>query len=152
DRQHLVDNKDLRLQVRGHRERQARVHAAGIALDGRVDEAANLGEVDDVVELVGYLAPAHAQDRPVQEDVLAAGQLRVEAGSDLEQAPDPAAQLDLTGRGGGDAAEYLQQRALAGAVAADHAEYLPRLYIERYVLEGPQVRRSVAAAPAGRDP
>ena len=32
------------------------------------------------------LAPLHAEDRAVQEDVLAAGQLGVEAGADLEQA------------------------------------------------------------------
>ena len=51
DRQHLVDEQDLRLEVRGDRERQAHVHAARVALHRRVDELLDLGERDDLVEL-----------------------------------------------------------------------------------------------------
>ena len=51
DRQHLVDDQDLRLQVRGDREGQPNVHAAAVALDRRVEEALDLGERDDLVEL-----------------------------------------------------------------------------------------------------
>ncbi len=51
----------------------------------------------------------------------------MEAGADLEQAPDPAPEVDAARRRGGDARQDLQQRALAGAVAADHAEHLARL-------------------------
>ncbi len=51
DRQHLVDDQDLRLQVRRDGERQAHVHAAGVALDRRVEEFLDLGEGDDLVEL-----------------------------------------------------------------------------------------------------
>ena len=51
DRQHLVDDQDFRLQVRGHGERQPHVHAAGIVLDRRVEELLDLGEGDDLVEL-----------------------------------------------------------------------------------------------------
>ena len=40
------------------------------------------------------LAASHAEDRAVEIDVLAAGQLRVKAGADFEQAADAAAQLD----------------------------------------------------------
>ena len=40
DRQDLVDEQDLGLEVRGHGEGQAHVHAGGVALDRRVEEPA----------------------------------------------------------------------------------------------------------------
>ncbi len=64
-----------------------------VALHRRVDELLDLRERDDLVELARDLARAHAQDRAVQEDVLAPGQLGMEAGADLQQAADPAADL-----------------------------------------------------------
>ena len=122
DREHLVDEQDLRLEVRRHGEGQPHVHAARVALDRRVEELLDLGERDDLVELAVDLGPAHAEDRAVEVDVLAAGQLGMKAGADLEQ-------RCRRGRGSprspsrrlGDAREDLQQRALARAVAADDA-------------------------------
>src|ERR1051325_2843557 len=38
DGEHFVDQKDLRIHVRGHGEGQAHVHAAGVTLDRRVDK------------------------------------------------------------------------------------------------------------------
>ena len=93
DREHLVDEQDLRLEMRGDREREAHVHSARVALHRRVDEPSDAGELDDLVELARDLAPPHPEDRAVQEDVLAPGQLRVEAGADLEQAADAPADL-----------------------------------------------------------
>ena len=58
DRQHLVDDQDLRLEVRGDRERQPHVHAARVALDRRVDELLDPGEVDDLVELAVRSPPS----------------------------------------------------------------------------------------------
>ena len=54
----------------------------------------HLGEGHDFVELCGDLGPRHAEDRAVEEDVLAAGQLGVKARADLEQARRPASQPD----------------------------------------------------------
>ena len=51
------------------------------------------GELDDLVELPCDLGALHAHDRALQEDVLAAGQIRVEAGGDLDQRADAAAHL-----------------------------------------------------------
>ena len=94
DRQHLVHDQDFRLQVRRHRERQPDVHPAGVPLDRRVEELADLGELDDLVELPPHLPAGHAEDRAVEEDVLPAGQLRVEAGARLRAGcrPDRAAE------------------------------------------------------------
>ena len=58
DRQHLVDDQDLRLQMRRDREGEPHIHAAGIALDRRVEELLDLGEGDDLVELASDLGAA----------------------------------------------------------------------------------------------
>ncbi len=51
DAEHLVDEQDLRLEVRRDGERETDVHAARVPLHRRVDEPLDLGELDDVVEL-----------------------------------------------------------------------------------------------------
>ena len=50
DREHLVDEQDLRLEVGGDGEGEPHRHAARVALDRGVEEALDLGEVDDFVE------------------------------------------------------------------------------------------------------
>ena len=77
----------------GDGEGQAHVHAAGVALDRRVEKALDLGEGDDFVELAADLGAAHAEDGAVEEDVFAAGQLRMKAGADFEQAADAAVEV-----------------------------------------------------------
>ena len=61
---------------------------------------------------LGLLA-GQAEDRRVHEDVLAAGELRIEAGAEFEQGGDPPVDLDLARRGCQRAADDLQQRGLA---------------------------------------
>ena len=97
DGQHLVDEQDLRLEVRGDRECQAHGHPARVPLHRSVEERLDTGEVDDLVELADTISRLlHPEDRAVQEDVLATRQLRVEAGPDLEQAADASANLRST--------------------------------------------------------
>ena len=81
----LVDEQDFGLHVRRDCKRQAHVHAAGVALDRRVNEFLHLGEGDDFVELARDLGSPHAEDGAVQEDVFAPGQFGMEAGADLEE-------------------------------------------------------------------
>src|SRR5207248_1670680 len=83
DGENLVDDEDLGIEMGGDSEGQADVHTAGVALGGRVEEAPDLGEGDDVVKLAIDLLTAHAKDGAVEVDVLAAAQLLVEAGADL---------------------------------------------------------------------
>ena len=90
DGEHLVDDQDFRLQMRRHREGEPHLHAAGIALDRRVDELLDPGEVDDLVELSPDLGAAHAEDGAVEIDVLAPGEFGMKAGADFEQAGDAA--------------------------------------------------------------
>ena len=69
---------------------------------------------------------AHPEDRAVQIDVLAAGQLGMEAGADFEQRSHPAVDLDAAFGRLGDSRQDLEQRALAGAVAADDPDDFSR--------------------------
>ena len=94
------------------------------------------------------LVPLHVEDRAVQEDVLAAGQLRVEAGADLEQRADPAAQPRLALGRRRDPGEDLEQRALAGAVVADDPEGLAALDLEVDVPQRPELLGLRAPAEA----
>ena len=63
----------------------------------------------------------------------------MEAGANLQQAGDAATGLDAAGGGGGDAAEELQQGALAGTVLTDNADNIALLDLEVDVLQGPDV-------------
>ena len=91
--QHFVDDEDVRIQVRGDREPEPRVHAGRVALHRRVDEVRDAGEFDDLVEPCGGLAALHAHDGALEKHVLAAGQVRMKSGGDLDQRADAAAHL-----------------------------------------------------------
>ena len=139
DGEHLVDEQDLGLEVRSDRERKPDVHAARIALDRRVDELLDPGELDDGVEVARDLLALHPQDGAVQEDVLASGELGMKARADLEQAADAPPDLRAPPRRRGDPRQDLQQRRLARAVLADDPEDLSLLDLERDVVEGPDL-------------
>ena len=123
----------------GDGEAEADHHAAGVALDGGVEVALAAAEIDDLVELAGDLGLGHAEDGTVHEDVLATGHLGMEACADLQKGADAAAGTDLTCGGAGDLAEELEQRALAGTVAADDADDIALLDLEADVLQGPYI-------------
>ena len=126
DREHLVDQQDVGVDVDRHREAEAHVHARRVVLHRLVDELLEPGEVDDLVEPRVDLPLATAEDRAVQVDVLAAGQLGVEARPQLEQ------RRDLSRRSGSSRCPGRRMRAmhlssvrLARAVLADQAEGRP---------------------------
>lgn len=63
----------------------------------------------------------------------------MEAGAEFEQAADAAFDFDLTGRGGGDAREDLEQGALAVAVAPDDSEDLALADLEADIAQRPKL-------------
>ena len=130
--------------MRSHRKGEPHVHARGVALDRRIEELLDLREGDDLVELPPDLRPRHAEDRTIEEDVLAARQLRVKARAHLEQARHAAADLDAPGARLGNPREDLQQRRLAGAIAPDDADHLATLDLEVDILERPELLDLVA--------
>ena len=122
DRQHLVDQQQLGLDVHRDREAEPHVHARRVVLHLRVDELLELGERDDLVEAALEVAPRHAEDRAVEEDVLAAGQILLESRAQLEQRRDLLDPGDRAGRRGEDARDALQERRLARAVVAEQPD------------------------------
>src|SRR5664280_2281471 len=72
DGEYLVDQENLGLEVGRDGESQAQIHAGGVVLYGGVEEAVDLGECDDLVELAADLGALHAQDGAVEIDVFAA--------------------------------------------------------------------------------
>ena len=75
------------------------------------------------------------EDRRVHEDVLAPGELVVEAGAELEQRGHAAPRDDLAPRRLQDPGDALEQRRLAAAVVAEDADRRTRLDVEVDVLE-----------------
>src|SRR6266700_98237 len=136
-RQHLVQDQHLGPQIGCDREAEARLHAARVMLELGVDELLELRESHDLVEQCIDLRPAHAEKRAVEVDIFAPGQVRVKAGADLEQRANASAD----GRGASsrsrDSGQDLEQRALAGAVAPDDAEYFALGHGKAHVLQRP---------------
>ena len=94
---------------------------------GAVDERADLGEVDDAVEARGNVAPPQAEQRAVEDDVLAAGQFRVKAADQVEDGRHASADAYPAAARPQHPRHDAQQRRLARAVRADHAERLAGL-------------------------
>ncbi len=115
---------NLRFEMRGDREGKAHVHAGRIAFDWSVEKPVDLGESDDLVKLLPDVLAAHAEDGAVEIDIFTAGQLGMKSGAHFEQTRHASVQGDPALRGLGDTAEYFQQGALAGPVAADDADGL----------------------------
>ena len=80
----------------------------------------------------------HAENRPVEIDVLASGELGMKASADLEQAGNATGDGDAPVARLGDARQDLQERGLAGAVAADDPENLTFADLEADILQGPE--------------
>ena len=120
-------------------EGEAHIHAAGIALDGRVEEFFGFGEGDDLVELAVDFRLVHAEDRAVEIDVFAAGEFGVKAGADFEKRGDAAFHAGEAFGGFGDAAENFEQGRFARAVSADDADDFAALDIKRDVAKGPEI-------------
>src|SRR5581483_5128816 len=137
DGEDFVDDQDFGFQMGGDGEGESYFHAAAVALNGRIEELFDAGEVDDFVELLVDFALGHSEDGAVEVDVFAAGEFGVEPGADFAQAGDAAADDGPAGGGLGDAAEDFEERALAGSVAADDPQHFPFLHLERDVFQGP---------------
>ena len=122
DRQHFVDQHDVGVAVDRDAEAEPRVEARRVALHRRVDQPLDIGKLHDRVELAIDLLARQAEQAGAEVDVLAAGQLGMKAGAELDQRHDVAGDAHLAAGRPGHARDQLQQRRLAGAVAADDAE------------------------------
>ena len=95
-------------------------------LDGSVNEFFEFGEGDDFVELAGDFGFGHAENGAGKKSVLAAGELRMEAGTDFEERADAAVDFRPANGGAGNARKYAHfkiqrsPRAARGRVLTAH--------------------------------
>ena len=82
------------------------------------------------------LAPRQAEHDPVDDHVLTPGDLRVEAGTQLDEGGDSAVDGQVAASGAGDPGHQLEQRRLSGAVLSDDAEGGSARHLEGDAVEG----------------
>ena len=129
-RQGFVHNQDFRIHVDGGGERQAHVHAAGVLFHRAINEISNLRKGFDRGQVAFHFRAADPHDLAIDEDVLHAGKLRIEARAQFQQGRNAPASDHTTAGGLQNAARNLQQGTLAAAVGADQADNLPALHVE----------------------
>jgi hypothetical protein len=129
----LVEDQQLGLVDQRPGQGEAALHAAGERLDAGVFLALEAGEGEQLGDARADLALADAEVAGEHEQVLGAGEVRVEA-VELGHHADPgaglagllghrqAAQADAAGAGGGEAEGAAQGGGLAGAVGAEQRE------------------------------
>src|SRR5581483_10055408 len=138
DREDLIHNQNLGVEMRRHGECQPHIHAAGVMLYRSVEKLLDFRKRHNLIEAATDFRLAHAQDGAIQINILPSGQLGMEAGSDLEQAGHASAHRHLTRSRAGNARKNFEQRALAGAIAADDAQHVTLLHVEVDVFERPE--------------
>ena len=138
DREHLVDQEDVGVGVHRDREAEPGEHARRSSAPPGCRGTCPMSANSTIWSNLRFgLRLGHAEDRGVEEDVLPAGQLRVEAGAGRDQAGDPAPGQHLAGVGPHHAVDQLEQRALARAVEAHQPDRLALLDGERDVVDAP---------------
>src|SRR6266513_158333 len=135
DREHLVHQENVRLEMHGDRETEAHVHAARVGLHRRVKEAPDVGELRDRGHRAVHLLARKAEERSVEVRVLAAAEVGVESGADLEERGHATVDLERSTGRLRRAREELEQRRLPRSIRADHTERGPRLHREADVAE-----------------
>ena len=94
DRQNLITDKDVGLNLGRNGKAKARDHAAGIVFDRHIDKIPQLGKVDDAVEMLLHIGAVMAQHRAVQKDIFPRGQVQIKARAQLDKRRDLAVDGD----------------------------------------------------------
>src|SRR5690349_25150196 len=90
------------------------------------------------------LALLHAQDRSIQVNVFASGQLVMETGSDFQQRGKAAFHSDRTRSGIGDLGQDFEQRTFSGTIAPDDTDDLALIGAEPKIAQSPDLLTAVA--------
>ena len=98
DREHLVDEQDVGVDLDRNREAEPHAHARRVVLELEVEELLELGEGDDLVEALARLLAREPEHDRVDEHVLARGQLGVEADAELDERRQAAVDVDARPR------------------------------------------------------
>ncbi len=135
DREHLVDQQHVGIDMDGDGKPEPHVHPGRVRLHRRVDEVLQFRELDNLVKPPADVALAEAEHDAVDEDVLAAGNLGVKSGPQLDEGRDSSLHLHGSGRGFRNAGDKLERGALPRSVPADDGVGPARGYAERHALE-----------------
>src|SRR4051794_12332343 len=73
--QYLIDDEDLRLEMRRHGKGQPDIHAGAVTLHRRVDISFDAREIHDLVESAFDLMLTHAENGPIQKDILPSAEI-----------------------------------------------------------------------------
>src|SRR4029453_16814206 len=84
DRECLVDQQQIRLEMRRQRKRKPGLHARAVGLDRHVDELVKLCERHDLIEQLARLTSRYAVQRGTKLDILASAQQLAERAPELD--------------------------------------------------------------------
>ena len=145
----FVDDQHIRVHMGNDGKGQADDHAAGIALDGLIDEFADVGKGHDILITGRDFLGTEAKNGGIEPDVFPAGEFGIESAAQFQQGGHPSAGAHAARGGGKRAADDLQQGAFARAVATEDADALPPAHGKTDVPECPV--RAIEAAPPAKD-
>src|SRR5437868_4828389 len=83
-RQRFVDDQNLGSDADRRSESKSRLHPGGIGLKGLIDDIGEFGKADNPVEFASYVVRRHPKTHRAEEDIVASGIFRMEAGAELE--------------------------------------------------------------------
>src|SRR5690606_22306712 len=134
--QHLINDQNIRLKMRGHGETKPHMHAAGVTFHGRVDEIIYSRKAHDLIELGTNLGLTHAHNGTIQKNILPAREFRMKARAHLKETGHPSSNTCMPGRRRGNAAQDLQERGFPGTVPSNDTQAFTAGHLEGDALQG----------------
>src|SRR5262245_25422674 len=132
--QNFIYQQDISFQMRRNRERQPHIHARRVVFHGRVDESFNISKTHHFIEFLSDLSAPHAQNCSVEKNIFTPRQFRMKPGAHFEQTRNSPSYGHPPLARHYDAAQDLQKRTLAGAIAPDDADNLSTFDFEAEIL------------------
>ena len=83
DRQHFIQDQNIRTHHGRNRESKSRLHTGGIVLQRNIYKLAKLGELHDLIEFFFHEFARMSKHRSIEENIFRPGILHVEAGTKL---------------------------------------------------------------------
>ena len=138
DGQGLVYNQNIRVHMGNYGEGEAYRHAAGVTLDGLVDEFADIRKSDDVIVFGVDFFLGQTQNGRIEIDVFPPGEFGVEPASQLQQSRNPSFAFHTSRGRGQRSRDDLEQRTFSRAIAADDPDALAPFHLEGNILQRPE--------------
>lgn len=130
DGENFIEDENVTLSTDGDRESEANLHAGRVIFELGVHEGFELSEADDFVVHGVHFFMRKAEEGAVEIDVLAAGKLRIEADTELDEGDEIAINFNTSLLWVIDLGEELEKRGFAGTITTDDADELASFDIE----------------------